>query len=211
LIVIACKSGAAADAAIRAVRKDHVKLALEVVACVGVDAERSWAACEQCIGCLESGDMMCQIAGLRCLVAIGEAKRIPPALIARFLQARDMTLTIAAQIAAAKMAQQGVLSVLIADLQRGMPLPTPALVHACRQRAAAQYVVGKIEGEAAATSAVGPLLRILIQIAHHETLRPAIRRIVKREQLGDITEFDTTLERAYRVLAKLVGGQPPGR
>jgi hypothetical protein len=209
VIIIACKSGAAVHAAIRAVRKDHLKLALEVVAAVGVDADRTRAVCDQCIDCLESADTMCQIAGLRCLVAIGEAKRIPPALVVRFLQARDMTLTMTAHIATAKMAQEGaelpeeVLSVLIANLKGGMPLATPALVYACRELAAARYVVGKIEGEAAGTCAVGLLLRILMQIAQHESLRPATRQIMKSGQLGDVTEFDTTLERAHRILTKI--------
>jgi serine/threonine protein kinase len=207
LLMVACKNGAAVEAALHSLRKDHIKLALEAIACVG-SCERCQEVIDQCITCLEGGDTMCIVAAIRCLVVIDEAKKIPLDILKSCVQSRTATLSMAAHIAAAKMVQEGIelpkelLDLFIANLN-GMPLAGTVVLHSCTKLESAQHVAQKIEAGTAVVSSGDLLLRILAQIAEHVQLRPNVVRIVEKGQLDEVQRMGRTCGKARAVLNML--------
>jgi hypothetical protein len=207
-LMVACKNGAAGEAALHSLRKDHIKLALEAIACDG-SCERRGEVSDQCVTCLEGGDTMCTVAAIRCLVAIGEAKKIPLDILKSCIQSRKMTLSMAAHIAAAKMVQEGIelpkelLDLFVANLN-GVPLAGTVVFHSCTKPESAQHVAQKIEAGTAAVSSGDLLLRILAQIAEHVQLRPNVMRIVEKGQLDEVQRMGSTCGKAFAILNVLL-------
>ena len=106
LVMVACKNGAAEETVLQ---KEHINLALETVARIGLQTpENKLGIVQRCPHCLETIDAMLIVAGFRCLVAINEVKAISIDIMKTHMQSRNTTVKMASYIAAAKMAEQGV-------------------------------------------------------------------------------------------------------
>jgi serine/threonine protein kinase len=206
-LMVACKNGAAVEAALHSLRKDHIKLALEAVACTG-SCERHDEVTDQCLTCLECADTMCIVAAIRCLVAIDEAKKIPLDILKSCVQSRTMTLSLVAHIAAAKMVQEGIelpkelLDLFVANLGE-VPLAGTVVLYSCTRLESAQHVAQRIEAGTAVPSG-DLLLRILARIAEHVQLRPSVLRIVEKGQLEEMQRMGCTCAKAFAILNMLL-------
>ena len=77
IVIAACKNGAADLMLMYVIALRHFKLLLEVIAQQGVELSLKAAVADQCVKCLISEDEELSCSAIRCLVGIGEAKRIP--------------------------------------------------------------------------------------------------------------------------------------
>ena len=106
LVMVACKNGAAEETVLQ---KEHINLALETVARIGLQTPKNkLGIVQRCPHCLETIDAMLIVAGFRCLVAINEVKAISIDIMKTHMQSSNTTVKMALYIAAAKMAEQGV-------------------------------------------------------------------------------------------------------
>ena len=90
IVVAACKNGVADLMLMYVILPQHVKLLLEVVAQQGVDIGLKAAVADQCVKSLVSDDEELICSAIRCLVGIGESKRIPSHFLISKLQEPDL-------------------------------------------------------------------------------------------------------------------------
>ncbi|OHT10646.1 TKL family protein kinase [Tritrichomonas foetus] len=107
IIVAACKNNAADFAAVYALLPSHVKLALEVVAQHGADVTLRAAVGDRCVQCLGSSDDSLVCAALRCLIGIGETRRVTFPLVKKLIE-RSEKIRNCAIIVAADIAESGI-------------------------------------------------------------------------------------------------------
>ena len=175
LLMIACKNHSAIEAALHSIQKDHIMIALEVIAREGMSTYNRDQICARCVQCLSISHPMLNTAALRCLIANNETKRIPLRIIKMHMQSPNMTLKMATFIAAAKMAEEGIqipneiLDIFIAKWD-SVPIAGTALLHACKNLESARYVLNKLSN---VTPPMELALRIIIQINTHPELRNA--------------------------------------
>jgi serine/threonine protein kinase len=186
LIIAACKNGAADLAAIYALIPLHVSLALEVVGQHGVGISLRAAVADKCVQALMSRDGHCVTAALRCLVGIGETRRIPPDVVLRFLRSGEETARLTGIIAGTQMALLGgeVTNEIVKTVMAG-PMDDAArafLVAACYRIHGGLYVVNQIVGGASIPPELA--LRILMMAVKNEEVRPAIQVALRMVDLS---------------------------
>ena len=108
LNVIACKNGFYVEAALHAMQPNDLKLALEVAAQKGVPSDKVHNLTDHCTQYLMDEDPMVSVAAIRCLVSMGEAKRISIDTLKMQMQSKNETLKYSAFIAAAQISIEGV-------------------------------------------------------------------------------------------------------
>jgi len=81
LFMIACKNNAADAAAVYATVGIHTKIALEVCSRKGASSQLRIAVADRCVQCLASNDESMICTALRCLISLGEYKRISPQFV----------------------------------------------------------------------------------------------------------------------------------
>jgi hypothetical protein len=178
IVVLACRNGAAAEAALHSMHPNHIKLALEVVARAGTGADNRQFVVQRCLHSIMGNDPMLVVAAIRCIVAIGEARALPLERIRVCLESRNTTVKLAAWVALAEMAAGGIelpRDVVDACIERaaGSRLAVNAVVAACGVPEAARYVVGRL---AAGWTPGGEVaLRILLKASRHRGLAHEIR------------------------------------
>jgi hypothetical protein len=204
LMAAACKHGAAVEAAVHALQKKYIRVAMEVVSRVGPRGGRVKDIRECCVKCLAGDDVPCIVAALRCLVGIGEIKSIPIETIKKFVVSRNAAVRMAGHIAVGKMVQDGVvltremLDVFVAKAD-SLAIAGTVVVHACANEGLARAVVGEI-----ASGNGWPLelvLRVLLQSVQHTALRSAITGIVQRV---DAPNLDPKHARAVAALKNVI-------
>jgi hypothetical protein len=199
IVVIACKNGAAAEVARHALRPQHVKVALEVAAAVGVAQDERALVAQRCAQCLRSSDEALVAAALRCAVAIGEVRALPVEEVTRLICARNMTVRGGAMIALARMCAEGVeLGKEVAEIVVGRaaeePIARTVIAQACKCPAVAMMMVEKaIAGEIGD----GELwMRIMIQAVKHSGIMEMIREAMRRVEFhGNVPGFRDALEK----------------
>jgi serine/threonine protein kinase len=185
LVVIACKNGAAAEAAMHSLQPNHVKLALEVVARVGVrNDETRQGIVQRCIPSLQRNDPLLVVAALRCLVAINEANVVPLETIRASIQSRNTTVKLAGYVTAAKMCDEGIampsdILDLCLDKMWSTLLAVTVVVNSADNVENARHLVTRMaNGIWRATTKIK--LRILLKASQHTELASAITAIVDR-------------------------------
>jgi hypothetical protein len=185
LVVVACKNGAAAEAAMHSFQPNHVKLAFEVVARVGVrNEETREGIVQRCLCSLQRNDPLLVVAALRCLVAINEAKAVPLDTIRSSIQSRNTTVKLAGYVAAAKMCEEGVempsdILDLCLDKMGSAMLAVTVLVNSAENLENAKHLVNRMaNGVWRATSKIK--LRVLLKASRHQELSGAISTVVDR-------------------------------
>jgi hypothetical protein len=200
LLMITCKQGAAVEAACRSFRPDQIKVALEVISCVGVEGdENRQAVLHRCISCSNTADLTLNAASLRCLVSIGEAKSIPMEKLKQLAVYRNMTVRLAAFIAISKVTADGIclpedlIDLIFAKIE-ATRLAHTVLVNACKRQEAAQVIVRRLIEQDGITPALW--LRVMIQAAKHPDLRAAVRNAVRTPLQTDRSQdFDRALQK----------------
>ena len=198
IIVAACKNGAADFAAVYALLPQHVKLALEVVAEHGVDLSLKAAVADRCVQNLRSEDSQLVCAAVRCLLGIGETRRITISVLKDILKSQNKALKNAAGVAAASLALCGVelsmdiLSFLLA-ISFNDPIASTAVVAACQHPETAIHVINRITYEQQIEPETA--LRILLMASQHNEPRPAVMIALKyinfdkiKDKYGDVIQ-----------------------
>jgi hypothetical protein len=189
LVLIACKNGAAAEAAIHSFHPNHVKLALEVVARTGVRNEESKRGIVQrCLNSLRGNDPMLIVAAVRCLIALGDANQIPIDVVQSYLQSRNTTLRLAGYVAAAEIAGIGLplsTDVIDACVDRmgTIPLAAAVLVGACGNVENGRYLVGKLAKKWMPPRTIA--VKMLLRASEHQELVAVVRGIAERIQVPE--------------------------
>jgi serine/threonine protein kinase len=205
IVITACKNGLADVAVLYALLPAHVKLALEIVAQHGVDVTLKAAVADKCSQSLTSKDSALVCVAMRCLVGIGEVRRIRGALLKQFVGSENTCLRRCALIAASTLALQGVeLDQDVLDQVingKDDVLAKTFIVSACAAPHIALYVVNRLLDEQKYNAEV--TLRILLMSARHEEVWPAIMVALQNLDLGSIGEqWGKQIEQ----LRKLVAG-----
>jgi hypothetical protein len=179
LVVLACRNGAAAEAALHSMHPNHIKLALEVVARGGIGTEENrQPIIQRCLHSLKGNDPMLVVAAMRCMVAIGEARALPLDRVRTCLESRNTTVKLAAWVALTEMAAGGIPfpeELLDACIERApfSGLAGNAIVAACRELEAAKYLVARLTVDWKPGGALS--LRILLKARRHRALAQQIR------------------------------------
>lgn len=182
LIVTACKNGAADAAAVCAFFPNHLKLALEIVGQHGVDRRLRAAVADRCVQCRGSKDPATVCAAIRCLIGIGEARRMTLGTIQHHMANRSLAARNCGLIAGAALAMAGIdMTPEIIDHVLTLAqdeIVSAFLVAACNAPHSALHLVGLIayENPFGATLTV----RMLMVAVKHEETRPAVMIALKR-------------------------------
>ncbi|KAH0795865.1 TKL family protein kinase [Histomonas meleagridis] len=148
IAITACKNGAADAIAVYAVSLIHVKLALELVVKQGVDVMLKAAVADRCVQGVYSNDESLACISLRCLISIGEFRRIPFNAIQKFLNTEDNGLKdcIFTAIMAASKEQNvsnEIMDFLLKEVEKNS-IAVPALLAICRDEKVALYVLERM-------------------------------------------------------------------
>jgi serine/threonine protein kinase len=186
LIIASCKNGAADIAAIYAILPSNIKLCLEIVAQHGADVTLKAAVADKCVQSLGSRDLGLVCAAMRCLVGMGESRRIRPNIILQHVASDQQYLRFCGLVAATAMALSGTeLDAQIIDAVMEGPDDAVAetfLASACYPPHSALQVVNRIAYGQRYNAQL--ILKIFLMAARHEELRPAIMIALQRVDLS---------------------------
>jgi hypothetical protein len=203
IMITACKNGMADLAVLYALLPSHVKLALEIVAQHGVDVTLKAAVADKCAQSLTSKDIGLVCAAIRCLVGIGEVRRIRGTLLKQFVKSNDSCLRHCALVAASHLALQGVEldQEVLDEVLEGADdaVAQTFIVSSCAAPHVGLYVVNKLLDNCKYSATL--VLRVLFMAARHEEVWPAI--MIGLEKL-DLTSVRDQWSRQIDELQKLV-------
>jgi hypothetical protein len=202
IVVAACRSGCADLCAVYATSTDDVALALNVAARTGVETDLCAAVGDRCIQAFGGGDAELALAALRCLLAMGDFKRVPVSALRPFVASEDRRLRACACVAIAALAMQRVpLPVdLFVQLARcGDPRASWPVVAGCRDEAVAAALLGVWEEETPAPSEAA--LKAIAAAGWHVSLRGRCRAVIERIGFGKGVEFQSELSELEAKLA----------
>jgi hypothetical protein len=182
LIIAACRNGAADAAAVSAFFPNHLKLALEIVGQHGADMRLKAAVADRCVQCLGSKDAATVCAAIRCLIGIGEARRMTVGIIQHHITNKSLAARNCGLIAGAALAMAGInMSPEIIEqvLKLGQDeIVSAFLVAACNAPHCALHLIGLIAYENPFEATL--TLRMLMVAVKHEETRPAVMIALKR-------------------------------
>jgi len=205
--VVACKNKAADVCVVYCMNSTHLKLALEIVAQQGAAPTLRAAVADRCVMSLSSHDSNLVCSALRCLIGIGEAKRITINTIKTYLISDCPVLVNTSYAAAAGMAMAGIqlpVEVIEHILEKSQtnPLALTALVSSCKCLQSALQIVNRI---AYVTQIdLDTAMRVLLLTSQHRDLLPAVMVAMKRI---DFSKGTPLIKEAYQHLQSIVSTQ----
>jgi hypothetical protein len=178
LVLTACWHGAADLCVLYVDEPDLREFALEMVAHEGVDSGLKTAVADRCVQLFITGNDWMLCAALRCLVAIGEIKRIPVDAMMRKIQTevpelRNCIVVIAAQLLSTGVKMSAQFLEALVEFAREEDIAVPALVLACRDRDFARLVLRRIGDLTPQTQ-----LRVVLAAMAHSELFVEIRGLL---------------------------------
>jgi tRNA A-37 threonylcarbamoyl transferase component Bud32 len=205
LIITACKNGAADVAVVYAFFPTHLKLALEIVGQSGVRTRLRAAVADRCVQSFSSKDRATVCAAIRCLIGIGEIKRITGNVLKQQIEHPAQAVRNCGWLAATALALKGIeidTDILeTALLRQEDEILHSFLLAACHAPHAALFLVPRISFERLLDSEFS--LRLLMVAARHEEVRPVVQVALK--QL-DFTSIRERWGKEIDDLAVLLGG-----
>ena len=203
IIIAACKNGAADLAAVFSLLPSHVQLALEVVGQHGVGVTLKAAVADKCVQCISAKDPGMLCATVRCLVGIGEAKRIPGALIKQMLTSEIENIRNCGLVAGAAMSMAGVEFtddvIDVAMRMKDNKLQKTFLLGICKTPHGALYVVNHLAYEEEFDQVLA--FKILLMAVHYEEVRPAMAVALTRHDLAAVKEqYGEELEKITKIV-----------
>lgn len=189
LVMLACKNSAAEEVVLHSIQSEHTKVALEVLAKVGLqDPKNKPEVVQRCLSCLQTLDSMTIVAAFRCLITLGATSQIPTNVMRTHMESRHVTVKMATYIAAAKMAQEGTaipcdfLDAFVAKWEV-MPLAGAVLVHACSHVECARHLMNRLMYGSLPPTAL--CVRLLAESARHPELRGAVKTVLGQMQIPE--------------------------
>ena len=188
IVIAACKNGCADAASVYANTPNHIKLALEMVAQTGVRVNLKAAVADRCVQCLGSSDPSTVCIALRCLVGIGEIKRITPTAIKTYMNSGDEAIRNCVFVAATALVRDGI-SIpkefidLIVTQMASSNLAATCVIAGCGDETIAKKAISQIEKSENLPGEI--VLKILMAAVHHENLIGEIKRILPQLSFDD--------------------------
>ena len=190
IVVAACKNGCADAASVYAYSKTQIKIALEMVAQGGVRVNLKAAVADRCVQCLGSSDASTVCTALRCLVGIGEIKRITPNAIKTYMNSGDEAIRNCVFVAATALVREGIAIPIelvenLVDQINVNSLAATCLIAACRDETIASKALRAVEKTQLSHNIA---LRIMLSAVHHENLIQEVKRILQLLNFDDGSE-----------------------
>ena len=190
IVIAACKNDCADAASVYAIDPKHIKLALEIVAQNGVHLILKAAVADRCVQCLGNEDPAMVCTALRCLIGIGEIRRITPTALNTYMQSPNSSIRNCIFIAAATLAKEGIsipvkLSDKMLDEINSSSCAGTCLVSSCNVEEIASNVLQKIRS---CNLSIELVLRILIMSLKHQKLVPEVKRIASELKIEGCSE-----------------------
>jgi hypothetical protein len=190
IVVAACRSGCADLCAVYTISPEDLTLALNVVARTGVEIDLRAAVGDRCIQAFGGTNAELALAALRCLLAIGDFKRIPVSSLRAFVGGEDRALRACALAAVAVLALQGAaipVDLFVQLANSAQPDVQWAIAAGCRDEAVAAAILALWEAEKPPPSET--VAKTLAAAAWHAPLRARCRAIAAGLQFEtDIAE-----------------------
>ncbi|EAY07324.1 TKL family protein kinase [Trichomonas vaginalis G3] len=206
ITIAACKNGAADVCVVYVVNQTYLKLAMEVVSQQGASPSLKAAVADRCVQCLSSNDHALIMAATRCLIGIGDARRISCNLIENCLKSDDDQLRNCMIVAAAASASTGsqlsidIIDTVFQEMSEGSEIAEATLVAACKSPHSAIQVVNRIAFLEHIPRSFA--LRIMLLAAQYDEVRPVISVALQMIKMED--ETDQFLIEAYNKLKKCI-------
>ncbi|EAY13046.1 TKL family protein kinase [Trichomonas vaginalis G3] len=184
IVVTACKNGCADASSVYAVNPNHIKLSLECVAQNGVRENLKAAVADRCVQCLGSSDPSMVCTALRCLVGIGEMRRITPSAIKACLSSSDESVQNCIFVAGSALVREGIsvpnefIDSLLKEFFSKRQIVITCVIISCKDTGIASKTLDLIKNNLQSVE-ISVLLRIFFSSAQHIKLRPKIREIME--------------------------------
>ncbi|KAH0793826.1 TKL family protein kinase [Histomonas meleagridis] len=186
LVVTACKNGAAGLAAIYSIIPDHLKIALEIVANHGADVALRAAIGDRCVLCLKSDDSSLVCTALRCLMRLGQTKRITSSIMQRLLEKNVQSISNCVLV----IATSAIVSNTFSEIQLEMienvlksvdnnEIASDFIVVACRMQNVAEFVLRKIESFEVKVPEICAL-KVVMTTARHKELQELVMSAIEK-------------------------------
>jgi hypothetical protein len=195
IVVAACRSGCADLCAVYATSYDDITLALNVVARSGVEVDLRAAVGDRCIQAFGGTNTELALAALRCLLAIGDFKRIPVSGLRLFLTCEDRRLSACACVAIAALAMQRCpvpIDLFVQLAKSGDARAQWPVVAGCKNEAVAGAIIELWETELPQESEA--VAKAIAAAAWHEPLRKRCKDLFERMKFVEgSTEFQNEI------------------
>lgn len=182
IVVAGCRNGAADLCSVYSNKPSDVALALDVVCQTGVDVQLRAAVIDRCVQCVGSTNVSLSAAAMRCLLTLGEQKRIPFTTLYSFISSADQSLNTCACIALAAIADSNVtltenlLDVMITRYENDHRSAL-VLIAACTNAKNAEYILKSLLTEPSLSHSEDTY-RILLQSAQNSELHSLVGQIL---------------------------------
>ena len=205
IVVAGCRNGAADLCAVYATNPTDVALAFDVVARVGVSIQLKTALCDRCVQSIGKMDAVLATSAIRCLLSIGEFKRIPVNALKCFTATTNQDLNRCAYMAIAVMAKHGkyppieLFEVLITKCESDDMASAP-LIMACKSEDLAQKLMSHYELETPPPTET--TLKALICAARFNPLRETIKKVLEKVHFSEdrlISPLNSLMEKLNKV------------
>ena len=205
IVVAGCRNGAADLCAVYATNPTDVALAFDVAARIGVSIQLKTALCDRCVQSIGKMDTVLATSAIRCLLSIGEFKRIPVNALKCFATSTNQDLSRCACMAIAVMAKHEkyppieLFEVLINKCESD-DMASAALIMACKSEDLAQKLMSHYELETPPPTET--TLKALICAARFSPLRETIKNVLEKVVFSEdrlISPLNSLMEKLNKV------------
>lgn len=195
IVVAGCRNGVHDLVALYSAKMDDTILALNVCAHEGVDLTLKTAIVDRCVQSFALNNTELATAALRCLLAIGELKRITSNALAKFLSAADVSLCTCAYLAIEVMAfekrfpSEDLFQLILSDIERDKRAGVAVITCCkCSKELAEKFLV-LMENKPVINEET---FKALLAAFRNEDLRPRIKNVLEcckfEEKIPDLAE-----------------------
>lgn len=196
IVVAGCRNGVHDLVALYSAKIDDTTLALNVCSHEGVDITLKAAVIDRCAQSFVLNSPELATAALRCLLSIGELKRITSRVLSKFLSSTDVSLCSCAYLAVEVMALEGkfpsedLFELILQEIERDKRAGT-ALAVCCKcSKELAERFLSLMEDKPVMNEET---LKALLAAAKNEDLRSRIKDILEsckfEEKMPDLSEY----------------------
>ena len=191
ICIAACKNKAADLCSLYASSLSDIALSLEIISLEGVDYQLRVIVIDKCVQSLSSKSIQVIQAALRCLLSLGEAKRIPLQFLEKNLQSDDQTLESLSQAALINCSEQGnqipnsILAIEIEKAKNNDPMSALLLISAASDDVSASFILNKINDIEITKENSEIFARILLRVCIHNKYKTQVQTLLNNKRCFD--------------------------
>lgn len=191
LVMAACKNGGADACVVYALAPQQIKLALTVVARQGVELGLKAAVADRCVQSLKSDDPSMVCAAIKCLIEIGEVRRLTLNVVKKYLRAEEEGLRNVVCVATAQFFNEGQ-TLPFEDIEWALevmdenPFAEILVINACKSKDIVMEIVDKvIQLKQVKSFEVDQLLKIAAVAARHKNMKDDVMNLLNLISTND--------------------------